>query len=61
MPLLWDDPFIISGIPQGVTIQSATFDLNNHTVEGGPFTLLGSLGVYHVQYGEPALTVSYVP
>jgi hypothetical protein len=44
--------FDISGIPQGATIQAATLDLSNHTFVGDPFTTLGPLGIYFVQYGD---------
>ena len=42
--------FDISAIPQGATIQEATLDLSNHTVDGDPFAALGVLRAYKQLY-----------
>jgi hypothetical protein len=42
--------FDISGIPSNATINEVKFDLSNNTVYGNPFTNLGCLKAYPVNY-----------
>jgi hypothetical protein len=43
--------FDLTAIPADVTIESAVLDLSGHEVRGAPFPALGTLRVYHHQYG----------
>lgn len=55
--------FDLSAIPAGATIESAILDLGGHQVRGEPFPALGTLRVYHHQYGtlDPSDFVTSFP
>ncbi len=44
--------FDLTGIPTGVTVQSATLNLDCIWIDGDPFNDLGSLNVYYFYYGN---------
>lgn len=50
--------FDISGIPGNATITEVKFDLSNSTVFGNPFSYLGCLKVYSVNYVVPPAPTS---
>lgn len=55
--------FDLSALPAGATIESAVLDLSGHEVRGAPFPALGTLRVYHHQYGtlDPSDFVTSFP